>query len=56
MGGDVTPEMHKLFTSRVPLGRLCEPADVAEVALFLASDEARFITGIAMDVDGGRSV
>jgi 3-oxoacyl-[acyl-carrier protein] reductase len=56
MGGDVTPEMHKLFTSRVPLGRLCEPADVAEAALFLASDEARFITGIALDVDGGRSV
>lgn len=56
MGGAVTPEMHKLFTSRVPLGRLCEPADVAEAALFLASDEARFITGIAMDVDGGRSV
>jgi 3-oxoacyl-[acyl-carrier protein] reductase len=56
MGGEVTPEAHKLFASRVPLGRLCEPADVAEAALFLASDEARFITGITMDVDGGRSV
>lgn len=56
MGGEATAEMRKLFTSRVPLGRLCEPADVADVALFLASDEARFITGIAMDVDGGRSV
>ncbi|MFN4283596.1 MAG: glucose 1-dehydrogenase [Alphaproteobacteria bacterium] len=56
MGGEVTPEAHKLFASRVPLGRLCEPADVADAALFLASDEARFLTGITVDVDGGRSV
>jgi 3-oxoacyl-[acyl-carrier protein] reductase len=56
MGGEVTAEAHELFASRVPLGRLCAPGDVAEAALFLASDEARFITGITMDVDGGRSV
>ena len=40
----------------MPLGRLCEASDVAAACLFLASDESAFITGINMEVDGGRAV
>jgi 3-oxoacyl-[acyl-carrier protein] reductase len=40
----------------VPLGRLCEPSDVANVAVFLASDAAAFLTGVEMPVDGGRTI
>ncbi|KAF2635179.1 2,5-dichloro-2,5-cyclohexadiene-1,4-diol dehydrogenase [Massarina eburnea CBS 473.64] len=51
-----TPENRKKFVSNVPLGRLCEAEDVANACLFLASDEAKFITGINLEVDGGRAV
>jgi 3-oxoacyl-[acyl-carrier protein] reductase len=44
------------FAAGIPLGRLCSPSDVANAAVYLASDEAAFITGIALDVDGGRSI
>jgi 3-oxoacyl-[acyl-carrier protein] reductase len=40
----------------IPLGRVCKPEDVANMACFLASDEATYITGAAFDVDGGRGV
>ena len=40
----------------VPLGRLGQPSDVANAALYLASDEAAFITGVVLEVDGGRCV
>lgn len=40
----------------IPLGRLCAPEDVADAALFLASDEARFLTGTCLNVDGGRAI
>jgi 3-oxoacyl-[acyl-carrier protein] reductase len=40
----------------IPLGRLCEPADVAAAVTFLASDDAAFLTGVCLDVDGGRSI
>lgn len=40
----------------IPLGRLAEPRDVAAAVLFLASDEAGFLTGVCLDVDGGRSI
>jgi meso-butanediol dehydrogenase/(S,S)-butanediol dehydrogenase/diacetyl reductase len=39
----------------VPLGRLAEPADIAPVFLFLASDAARYVTGVVLPVDGGTS-
>jgi len=55
MGGD-TPENRAKFTASVPLGRLSTPRDVANAALFLASDEAEFLTGVALEVDGGRCV
>lgn len=51
-----TPENRAKFLSNVPLGRLCEASDVASACLFLASDESSFVTGINMEVDGGRAV
>lgn len=56
MGMPDTPDNRKRFIASIPLGRLCEPADVANVAVFLASDAAQFLTGIEMPVDGGRVV
>ncbi len=44
------------FEATVPLGRLCTSEDVAKAALWLASDEASFITGVAFPIDGGRGV
>ena len=54
--GDDTPETRQKFIDTIPLGRLSRPADVARAALFLVSDEAEFITGVCMEVDGGRCV
>ncbi|KAJ5322389.1 hypothetical protein N7452_010678 [Penicillium brevicompactum] len=55
-GVEDTPENKAQFTSNVPLGRLCEASDVANACLYFASDESKFVTGINMDVDGGRCV
>jgi len=49
-------ETKKKFIAGIPLGRLAKAEDVAYTALFLASDESSFLTGISMDVDGGRSI
>lgn len=49
-----TPEERERFAKTVPLKRMSTPEDVASAALYLASDEASFITGINMPVDGGR--
>lgn len=56
LGGAVTDEMYSAFRATVPLGRLSTPRDIANAALFLASDEAEFLTGLAMEVDGGRCI
>ncbi len=48
-----TPEMVAAWSAKSPLGRLAEPSDVARMALFLASDEASYCTGQAMNVSGG---
>ncbi|KIX03241.1 uncharacterized protein Z518_06793 [Rhinocladiella mackenziei CBS 650.93] len=56
LGGHDTPEGRKKVLGTVPLGRVCQPADVANMVCFLASDEADYITGAAFDVDGGRGV
>lgn len=45
--------MQKILSS-IPLGRVCEPADVANLIAFLASDEASYLTGVCLEVDGGR--
>jgi 3-oxoacyl-[acyl-carrier protein] reductase len=55
MGGD-TPEMRAKFVASIPLGRFSKPSDVANACLYLASDEAEFITGACLEVDGGRCV
>jgi 3-oxoacyl-[acyl-carrier protein] reductase len=55
MGGDNADNRAK-FQATVPLGRLGQPLDHANAALFLASDEASFITGVALEVDGGRCI
>ncbi len=55
MGAD-TPEMRAKFVATIPLGRLSRPDDIANAALYLASPEAEFITGVALEVDGGRCV
>ena len=55
MGGD-TPELRAKFVATIPLGRLSQPADIATAAVFFASDEAAFITGACLEVDGGRCV
>lgn len=54
--GEDTPERREAFRATVPLGRLSRPADVAAAALFLASEEAAFLTGVCLEVDGGRCV
>jgi NAD(P)-dependent dehydrogenase (short-subunit alcohol dehydrogenase family) len=46
----------KKFLFNVPLGRLTDPSDVANIAAFLASDEGAFVSGVNLEVDGGRSV
>jgi 3-oxoacyl-[acyl-carrier protein] reductase len=50
------PGQREKFQATVPLGRLARPQDIANMALFLASDEAAFITGNIVEVDGGRCV
>jgi len=55
-GGKLTPETEAKFVSTIPLGRPSTPADVANAVLYLASDEAAFITGVCLEVDGGRCV
>lgn len=56
MGLPDTPENRARFIATIPLGRLSTPEDVAAAALFLASDEASFITEVVLEVDGGRTI
>lgn len=56
MGMPDTPENRKKFIATIPLGRLSEPRDIARAAVYLASDEAEFISGVEFPVDGGRTV
>lgn len=56
MGMPDTPENRKKFIATVPMGRLSEPQDIANAALYLASDEANFISGVEFPVDGARTV
>ena len=56
MGMPDTPENRQRFLARIPLGRFTRPDDVAGAAVFLASDDASFLTGTCIDVDGGRNL
>ena len=54
--GEDTPEIRAKFISTIPLGRFSTPEDMGNAACFLCSDEASMITGVAMEVDGGRCI
>ncbi|MBU0724991.1 MAG: SDR family oxidoreductase [Alphaproteobacteria bacterium] len=54
--GEDTPEKRAKFVSVIPMGRFSQPSDMANAALFLAEDSSSFLTGLAMEVDGGRCV
>ena len=56
VGVPYTEENMKKFLFNVPLGRLTDPSDVANMACFLSSDEGKFVTGTNMEIDGGRAV
>jgi len=54
--GEDTPEIREKFVSTIPLGRFSQPRDLGNAAVFLCSDEADFLTGVCLEVDGGRCV
>ena len=54
--GEDTPEMRAKFLATIPLGRVSTPEDLGNAACFLCSDEASMITGVALEVDGGRCI
>ncbi|MCZ6588069.1 MAG: glucose 1-dehydrogenase [Alphaproteobacteria bacterium] len=54
--GEDTPENREAFRATIPLGRLSTPADVAAGVVFLASDAASLITGVCLEIDGGRCI
>lgn len=56
MGGPATPERLAAFLNTIPLGRMSQGSDVATAAVFFSSDEAEFITGVVLPVDGGRTI
>jgi 3-oxoacyl-[acyl-carrier protein] reductase len=54
--GEDTPEMRAKFLATIPLGRFSTPQDLGNAAAFLCSDEAAMLTGVALEVDGGRCI
>ena len=54
--GEDTPEVRARFLATIPMGRFSTPSDIAAAASFLCSDEAAMITGVALEVDGGRCI
>ncbi len=54
--GEDTPEVRARFLASIPIGRFSTPEDMGNAACFLCSDEASMITGVAMEVDGGRCI
>ncbi len=54
--GEDTPEMRARFLSTIPIGRFSEPEDLANAACYLCSDEASMVTGVCMEIDGGRCI
>lgn len=54
--GEDTPEMRAKFLATIPLGRFSTPEDIGHAAVYLCSDEASMVTGVCMEVDGGRCI
>jgi len=55
-GLEISEENKRKLMAPIPLGRLCKPSDIGNAACFLASDEASYITGAQLAVDGGRAI
>jgi NAD(P)-dependent dehydrogenase (short-subunit alcohol dehydrogenase family) len=53
---DDDPERKRKVLSRTPMGKLGDPSDIAHAALFLASTQSKFVTGVVLPVDGGNSI
>jgi len=56
LGAEDTIENRQGYISSIPIGRMCTPSDIANACCYLASDEAAMVTGITLEVDGGRCV
>lgn len=56
MGVPDTPENRAKFVSTIPLGRMSKPSDIANACIYLGSDDAEFLTGVVLPVDGGRTI
>ncbi len=56
MGMPDTPENRSRFVATIPMGRLAEADDIAKAAVFYLTDDAEFVTGVCMPVDGGRTI
>ena len=56
MGGEDTPEIRQKFIDTIPLGRFSTPDDIAEAAVYLCSDAASMVTGVCLEIDGGRCI
>jgi 3-oxoacyl-[acyl-carrier protein] reductase len=54
--GEDTPERRAEFLATIPLGRFSTPADLGATACYLCSDDASMITGVTLEVDGGRCI
>jgi 3-oxoacyl-[acyl-carrier protein] reductase len=54
--GEDTPEMRAKFLATIPMGRFSQPEDLGHAAVYLCSDEASLVTGVAMEIDGGRCI
>jgi 3-oxoacyl-[acyl-carrier protein] reductase len=56
MGVPDTPENRARFIATIPMGRMSQPDDIAKACVYLASEDASFVTGVVLPVDGGRTV
>lgn len=56
MGVPDTPENRAKFIATIPMGRMSQPDDIARACVYLASDDAGFVTGVVLPVDGGRTI
>lgn len=56
LGHDASAEGREKMLSSIPLGRICQPTDVANAVSYLASDEANYLTGVCLEVDAGRGI
>ena len=56
MGVPDTPENRAKFVATIPMGRMSQPEDIANAALFLAADDGNFLTGVCLPIDGGRTI